>query len=69
MIWVESKKMTRSAWAITLSVWRALFLREAMHRLFYRRGAWVWLMLEPVLQMVFLAFLFYCHTCQSYWRH
>jgi capsular polysaccharide transport system permease protein len=49
---------TRSPWAITLSVWRALFLREAMHRLFYRRGAWVWLIAEPVLQMAFLVFIF-----------
>lgn len=49
---------TRSAWQITLSVWRALFLREAMHRLFYRRGAWVWLIAEPVLQMAFLVFIF-----------
>jgi capsular polysaccharide transport system permease protein len=55
---VESKKMTRSAWAITLSVWRALFLRDAIYRLFHRRGAWVWLMLEPVLQMAFLVFIF-----------
>ncbi len=49
---------TRSAWQITLSVWRALFLREAMYRLFHRRGAWVWLIAEPILQMLFLIFIF-----------
>lgn len=50
--------MNRSSWAITWSVWRALFMRESMHRLFYRRGAWIWLIAEPVLHMAFLVFLF-----------
>lgn len=50
--------MARSAWAITYSVWRALFLREAIHRLFYRRGAWIWLLLEPVVHMAFFTFIF-----------
>jgi len=50
--------MARSAWAITISVWRALFLRDAIFRLFSRRGAWVWLILEPILQIAFLIFIF-----------
>lgn len=37
----------RSSAAITFSVWRALFLREAVGRISRSRGAWVWLLLEP----------------------
>ena len=48
----------RSAVGVTLSVWKALFLREAVHRLFNRRAAWVWLLLEPIVHIVFLMFLF-----------
>lgn len=50
--------VARSPATITLSVWKALFLREAVHRLFSRRAAWVWLLLEPVFHVVFLMFIF-----------
>ena len=50
--------MARSSWAITWSVWRAMFLREAMYRLYYRRAAWFWLMLEPVGQIAVLIILY-----------
>lgn len=50
--------MTRSPWQVTWSVWRALFIREAMHRLYYRRAAWAWLLFEPVVHIGFLMFLF-----------
>lgn len=39
----------RTNWAITLSVWKALFLREAITRLSSGRGAWGWLLLEPII--------------------
>lgn len=48
----------RSSWAITWSVWRAMFLREALHRLFHRRAAWVWLFAEPIAHIAFLIFIF-----------
>lgn len=48
----------RSAWAITWSVWRAMFLREALHRLFHRRAAWVWLLVEPMAHIAFLQLVF-----------
>lgn len=48
----------RSSLKITFAVWKALFLREAVHRLFSSRGAWVWLLLEPVVHIVFLMILF-----------
>ncbi|MBX3671196.1 MAG: ABC transporter permease [Rhodocyclaceae bacterium] len=47
----------RSPLSITLSVWRAIFLREALDRLFRERAAWFWLLLEPVLYIMFIAFI------------
>lgn len=48
----------RSSIGITFSVWKALFLREAVQRLFSSRAAWLWLLLEPVVHIVFLMFIF-----------
>lgn len=48
----------RSSGAITLSVWRALFLREALTRIVARRGAWFWLLAEPVLHMSYIVVLY-----------
>lgn len=48
----------RSFWSVTWSVWRALFIREAMHRLYHRRAAWAWLLFEPVAHIGFLMFMF-----------
>ena len=48
---------TRTPLTITLSVWKALFLREAVQRLFSSRSAWVWLLFEPVAHIVFLMFV------------
>lgn len=48
----------RSAWQVTWSVWRALFIREAIGRLYHRRAAWAWLLFEPVVQIGFLMFIF-----------
>lgn len=48
----------RSSWSITASVWKALFLREALSRLFASRTAWFWLLAEPVLHVAYLMFIF-----------
>lgn len=40
------------------SVWTALFLREALARLFSSRGAWAWLLLEPIFHIVYLVVIF-----------
>jgi len=48
----------RSPLVITLSVWRAIFLREALERLFDMRAAWLWLLMEPVLHISFITFVF-----------
>lgn len=47
----------RSSFTITFSVWRAIFLREALDRLFRERAAWFWLLIEPVTHIGFLALL------------
>ena len=48
----------RSPLSITLSVWKALFLREALDRLFDMRAAWLWLLMEPVMHIGFITFVF-----------
>ncbi len=48
----------RNPLAITVSVWQAIFLREAIDRLFDMRAAWFWLLMEPVLHIAFMAVVF-----------
>jgi capsular polysaccharide transport system permease protein len=43
----------RSQLGVMLSVWKAMFLREALRRLFGARAAWMWVFLEPVYHTVF----------------
>lgn len=50
--------MKRPPWRITLAVWHALLLREATARLFSRRAAFVWLLVEPAAQIAFMTFVF-----------
>jgi len=55
---MQSASMMRSSSLITWTVWKALFLREAVTRLSMTRTAWLWLLLEPVMQVIFLILLF-----------
>lgn len=48
----------RSPLQIMLSVWKAIFLRESGVRLFGSRAAWVWLLVEPLVHVAFISFLF-----------
>lgn len=50
--------MNRSPWRITWAVWHALLLREAVARMFGKRAAAVWLLLEPVASIAFMLFVF-----------
>lgn len=43
---------------ITLSVWQALFLREAVSRLSAGRAAWLWLLLEPVIHVTYVLVIY-----------
>ena len=38
----------RTPWQVTLSVWKALFLREFMTRVTKDRLAWFWMLFEPI---------------------
>jgi capsular polysaccharide transport system permease protein len=44
----------RSSASVTFAVWEALFLREAVSRVSGGRGAWLWLLLEPMAQLALL---------------
>jgi len=48
----------RTPLAVTLSVWKALFLRETVTRLSSGRGATVWLLGEPILHVVIMLIIF-----------
>lgn len=48
----------RSSFSITQAVWKALFLREALARLFAGRATWFWLLGEPVFHVAYLVFIF-----------
>ena len=54
----SASQFAPSPLTITLSVWRALFLREAITRLATGRAAWVWLLFEPVTHMVLMMLIF-----------
>ncbi|WP_175815338.1 ABC transporter permease [Burkholderia diffusa] len=48
----------RTPFEVTYSVWRAMFLREALDRLFEARAAWLWLLVEPIIYISIHAFGF-----------
>ena len=48
----------RTSSLIAWTVWKALLLREAVARLSAKRAAWVWILLEPIVLLVFLNVLF-----------
>lgn len=43
----NSGPKARSAWAVTRSVWYAMFIREAIGRTMTDRMGWFWMVLEP----------------------
>lgn len=55
----------RSSLSITFSVWKAIFLREALDRLFDVRAAWLWLIVEPALHIGFIAFIWFAFRARS----
>lgn len=44
----------RTPWQITIGVWQALFLREAVARISADRVAWLWLLAEPIAHVALL---------------
>ncbi|MFW8565166.1 ABC transporter permease [Orrella sp. 11846] len=53
----QETNQVRGPLRVTLAVWNALFLREALERLFDMRAAWLWLLVEPLMQMAFYAWI------------
>lgn len=43
---------SRSPWQVTLHVWHALFMREAMARITGERLGWLWIFVEPIAHIV-----------------
>lgn len=41
----------------TITVWQALFLREALDRFFGSRAAWAWLIIEPGIHIAFMGWV------------
>lgn len=55
---MAASRTLRTPLAVTLSVWRALFLREAVTRLARDPMAWFWILAEPVGHIAFLMWVF-----------
>lgn len=51
-------KSERTSIAVTLSVWKALFLRESVSRISSARAAWLWLLVEPIAHVAVLVLFF-----------
>lgn len=47
----------RTPWQITIGVWQALFLREAVARISADRVAWLWLLAEPIVHVALLVWV------------
>lgn len=54
----DTRSKARSSYTVTFDVWRALFLREALDRLFDMRAAWFWLLMEPLMHIGFITFVY-----------
>lgn len=50
--------VVRSGLSVTCSAWKALLLRETVQRLAAGRAAWVWLLLEPLIHVMFMLAMF-----------
>lgn len=51
-------RIPRSPLAVTLAVWKALFLREAVNRMSRERGASLWLVVEPIVHILVVIMIY-----------
>jgi capsular polysaccharide transport system permease protein len=49
---------TRTPVEVTLAVWKALFMREAVKRLSAGRAAWLWLLIQPLVHVTWIMLLY-----------
>jgi capsular polysaccharide transport system permease protein len=54
---VAETRILRPPLAVSLAVWKALFLRETVARLSQDRIAWLWVILEPIAHGLFLVWI------------
>jgi len=55
---VAASRVLRPPLTVTIAVWKALFLREAISRLAQDRIAWALLIVEPLFHVVLLMWVF-----------
>jgi capsular polysaccharide transport system permease protein len=55
---MDAVPKARRPLAVTLGVWRALFLREILVRMMRGRFAWLWMLIEPLAQVLVMLALF-----------
>ena len=53
-----AQQAPRSPLRVAMSVWHALLMREALRRFFAFRGAWAWLLAEPLFHAGYLTFIY-----------
>ncbi|MDN2656479.1 ABC transporter permease [Cobetia sp. 14N.309.X.WAT.E.A4] len=53
----KSGPKARSAWAVTRSVWYAMFIREAVSRTMADRMGWFWMIAEPLALVAIMTFI------------
>ena len=53
----KSGPRARSAWAVTRSVWYAMFVREAVGRTMADRMGWFWMIAEPIALVGIMVFI------------
>jgi capsular polysaccharide transport system permease protein len=54
----DDRSSGKRAWRNAFAVWNALLLREALSRFLLGRGAWAWLLLEPVVHVSYLLVIY-----------
>jgi capsular polysaccharide transport system permease protein len=55
---VPEPRRVRPPLVVTLAVWKALFLREAVYRMSQDRISWFWLVVEPLSHVLILMWMF-----------
>jgi capsular polysaccharide transport system permease protein len=55
---IAKARKFRPPLTVTLAVWKALFLREALFRMTQYRLAWMWLIVEPISHILLLKWVF-----------
>ncbi|MDO5691391.1 MAG: ABC transporter permease [Pseudomonadota bacterium] len=55
---MNSSSLSLRSFRAAKAVWKALFLREAMVRMFGTRMAWAWLVLEPVVHVLMFVLIY-----------